>query len=132
MEYQTYTYTVETANRTPVDTSKSARNDLFFGLTISVITAAILITKGTKLCTNLKTKEKGADDVYRYIFWTYFWCGLIVGVIVETVFKHKLFNRGIELGREVNKKTYLKAGLGLLARVGAWLLLIVLIYAITH
>lgn len=133
MEYQKYNYTtIETVSRTPTNQTDSNNGDLFFILAISVIVAVVLIAKGTKLCIDLKAKVKGADDIYRYIFWTYFWCGLIVGVLVETIFKHKLFNRGIELGKEVNKKIYIKAGAGLLARVGAGLLLTILIYAINH
>lgn len=133
MEYQKYNYTtIETVSRTPTNQTDSNNGDPFFVLAISVIVAVVLIAKGTKLCIDLKAKVKGADDIYKYIFWTYFWCGLIVGVLVEMIFKHKLFNRGIELGKEVNKKIYIKAGAGLLARVGAGLLLTILIYAINH
>lgn len=136
MNYYTTTGTTSTTSTT---TQKDSPAVTIIGILFLIVVAVICSVKGLDLVYDLKAEECGAENVKKFIFWSYFanvlvggFWGIVSGLVVEAVFKNKLCRNGVDLSQETNKSLTKKAILGIAIAFGAKIIFAIMLVAIVN
>ena len=134
-----YYTTTGTASVTSTTTQKDNPAVTVIGILLLIIVATICAIKGLDLAYDAKAETRGAEDVKKYIFWSYFanvfvggFWGIVSGLIVDSIFKSKLWKNGINLSKETNKSLTRKAILGTVIAFGAKIVFAIMLVAIVN
>lgn len=135
MNYYTTTDTTNTVGTATNQKDNSVAT--IIGIFLLIIVAIVCVIKGSGLVYNLREKKRGAEDVRKFIFWSYFanvfvggFWGFVSGLVVEVIFKHKLWGHGVRLSREIEKSLTKKAILGIAIAFGAKIVFAIMLVAV--